>query len=294
MQRVKYTNPRGESVIFGLAPPFVFNHIRGTGAMEAEFLLSTPASIDGETIHDVRIKPRTITLTIHIEGGDREDLYTKRQQLMALLNPMQHKGGKLGKLEYANDRFPSGVWIPAVVKKGPSPAEQVVDFHPNLPIVFECPDPLWRSHQLTTQRVAYLDDGFEFPLEMDSNSGFQFGAIGHESDIYNEGDSPAPLILTIIGPAREPGLRLLPSGEFIRVKRDLAVDDILTIDTTPGHRSATIVRANGSSESAMGYIDLATTWIQLQPGLNKAQFFAGDESRPGTISTSHYDRYGGV
>ena len=67
MQRVKYTNPKGESVVFGLAPPFPFNYIRGTGAMQADIISSSPAMADGEEILDVRIKPRTISLVIHVE-----------------------------------------------------------------------------------------------------------------------------------------------------------------------------------------------------------------------------------
>lgn len=293
MQRVKFTNPRGEEVIIGLAPPYVFNKITGEGAMEADLIASTPAAIDGETLHGMQFKPRDVTVTLHVEGQDRKDLYYQRQRLNALLTQQLYAGGDLGRLEYTNDNLT--VWVPAAVKKGPQASTRTAEFLTNIPITFRCPDPLWRAATPSVHRIAFMEGGLEFPLVIDNVTGFKFGITGYEAKIYNPGDWPAPIKLEIAGPALMPGIVKVSTGEYIRVKRQLYAGDVLTLDTTPGHRVAEIERANGVTESAFGYVDLTSTWsLSLTPGDNAMQYFGADDSRPATIILTSYGRYGGV
>ncbi|MBS6510086.1 MAG: phage tail family protein [Clostridiales bacterium] len=292
MQKIRYVNPHGKEVILEKGPPFVLEKVTGTGAEDATLLTSEPAFVDGKYFHGLYMGDREITASVHIYGKDRKALYENRQKLMALLSPGQFKEGKMGILEYQNDYIK--VWIPAIVKKGPQPVNRQGLYHTSVQIVFYCPDSDWRGMSQQAARIAYVDGGMEFPLEIDHESGVRFGARGYAGSIYNFGDKPTPVEVTITGPAVNPEVRKVATGEYIRVKRELFAGDVLSIQTDPQQMQVTITRASGSVEKAMGYLDATSTFLQLEPGENKLQYFSEDDSTASEIIVRAYDRYGGV
>ncbi len=292
MQKIKYTTPQGKEVVLEKGPPFVLEKVTGTGVEDATLILSEPAFIDGKVFQGLYMGDREVTATVHIYGKDRKTLYENRQKLMALLSPVLSKDGKMGILEYQNDYIK--VWIPAIVKKGPQPTTRTGSYHTSIQIVFYCPDPLWRGMNQQAARIAYVDGGMEFPLEIDNESGVRFGARGYMGSIYNLGDRLAPAEVLITGPAINPEIRKTTTGEYIRVKRELYSGDTLTINTNPYELQVTITRANGETEGAFGYLDLTSTFFQLEPGENKLQYFSEDDSTASEIIVRAYDRYGGV
>lgn len=289
MQAVKYINPWDRAVTFEASPPFIFEKITGTGAEDAQLMTSEPAGHDGKAFSGMYLGDREITVYVHIKGASREELYANRQALMSLLNPTLHRDGALGRLEYANDH--GTWWIPAVVKRGPQGATREGHYHPSEQLVFSCPDPYWRDMTPEHARMAYLGGGMRFPIRFGA---VRFGARGYKATMYNRGDCPAPVSVEITGPSTEPQIIKVRTGEYIRVKRPLYEGDVLLIDTTPGSRSVTIRRAGGGVETAMGYMDLSSTWFQLDPGDNQLQYQSGDDSQTSVIVVSSYARYGGV
>lgn len=292
MQKIRYVNPQGKEVVLEKGPPFVLEKVTGTGTEDAVLITSEPAFVDGKSFHGLYIGDREITANVHIYGENRKVLYKNRQKLMALLSPGQSKEGKMGRLEYQNDYIK--VWIPAIVKRGPQPSTRTGEYHTSIQIVFYCPDPLWRGMSQQAARIAYVDGGMNFPLSIDNEKGVRFGARGYTGSIYNFGDSPAPVEVSISGPAVNPEVRKVTTGEYIRVKRELFAGDILSINTDPHGMQVTINRASGSVEKAMGYLDATSTFLQLEPGENKLQYFSEDDSTASEIIVRAYDRYGGV
>lgn len=292
MQKVKFINPNGGEVEIGLSPPYIFEKISGIGAEDASLVTTDPAMLNGSAFHGLYIKDREITVTIHINGRTRAEMYENRQKLISLLSSSRSENGAVGRLEYSNDYLT--VWIPAIVMRGPQSTERVGNYNKSVQIIFFCPDPLFRAMNPLINKIAYMGSGFEFPIEIDSVTGVQFGSQGFETPMFNEGDSAAPLRITITGPSSLPKILNVSTGEYIAINRELYAGDVLTIDTQPGARSVKIKRSQGTTEDAFGYIDLTSTFFLLSPGLNKIRYVTGDASTTATILLESYARYGGV
>ena len=292
MQQLVFENPLGQRVVFGLERPYVLEKVSGVGAEDANMLTSEAAFVDGKSFAGLYLGDREVTATVHIHGENPRALYENRQKLMALLSSGQSREGKMGRLEYQNDYI--HVWIPAVVKKGPQPGSRKGGYFTSVQIVFYCPDPAFRGTAQQIGKIAYVDGGMYFPLNIDSKEGVRFGARGYSGVLYNEGDSPAPVEVAITGPAVNPEVRKIATGEYIRVKRQLYEGDTLTIRTDPFDTDVSITRASGAVEQAFGYIDLTSTFFQLDPGENKLQYFSEDDNTGSRIIVTSYSRYGGV
>lgn len=288
MQSVRYINPNGEEAVIKNEPPFIFDSISGNGVGDVQPVTSEPVDLDGEPLEDLYIGPREVTVKFSVYGKTPYDLYANRQKLLALLNPVLNKHGTLGRLEYTNDL--GTVWIPASVKKGPSEFTKTRQYFTSLSYVFYCPSPFWRGTTYNRVRLAYLGGGMKFPLQMGA---IKFGSRGYQDSLWNLGDSPSALEIDITGPATQPEIVKVKTGEYIRVKRQLEEGDILHIDTTPGSPSVTIQRAIGLIEKAIGYLDLTSDLFQCDPGENVLQFISGDDGQTCMVTAATLPWYGG-
>lgn len=290
MQKIRYINPLGKEVVFSKSPPFILERVSGTGVPEVQLLTDEPVGQHGKSFYGLYALDREISVSIHIEGSPIKELYKRREELCALLNPIYHEDGALGRLEYTND-FGTW-WIPVAVKRGPQDFNRTGIFFKSIPLLFYAPDCLWRDMHTEYASMAYLGGGLRFPVRFGA---VRFGARGYKASIYNTGDSPSPLVIDITGPSTQPEIRKVSTGEYMRVGRQLYEGDILHIDMTPGHRNVTIQRAGGAVESGFGYIDISIKkWFLLDPGDNELEYLSGDDSQASTIILSTVGRFGGV
>ena len=291
MQQIIYTNPLGKSVVFKRAPPYVFENLRGVSSVEAQPITTESAGQDGKTFHQLTLSDREISLTAHVEGINIPDMYRRRQELCAVMNSALHRNGSMGMIEYINDD--GSYIIPAIVKLGPDPNDRKNRFN-HISLRWYCPNPYFRSKDPVVVRLAYLGSGFKFPLVIPEDEGVQFGLIGYHAAAILGGDSETPVEIRITGPAYNPKIINVLTGEFIRVKRTLVFGDELNISTGKGEKRVKITRANGVVEDAFGYIDLASTFFQLSPGENPLEYETEDNTTKSTITITAYARFGGV
>ena len=278
---------------FDTTPPFIFEKITGTGAVDVQSLTAEAAGQDGTTFHGCYLADREITVTMHVRGRSQKEMYQHRQTLLTLLSPGLNASGELGRLEYQNDA--GRWWIPAYVRKGPASFTRVANYQKSIPITFNCPDPYWRAMQPVGDIMAFSTGGLEFPLEIDQSQRVQFGSSGYQATLINQGDSPASVLITIYGPAVQPAVTKVLTSETIRVKRALAAEDTLTINTAHGAaRQVLITRGNNTEESAFGYLDLSSVFFQLDPGENPLEYSSGDDGQTARVVLLSYPRYGGV
>ncbi|MGE5494620.1 MAG: phage distal tail protein [Burkholderiales bacterium] len=291
MQNVWYINPKFKELVISNNPPFLLEKISGIGHEDAQLMTSDPAELDGTSFNGLYFGPREITVTMHIKGNTRAQMYENKMKLQALLNPALNRDGALGRLEYTNDY--GSWWIPAVVKRGPQGLNRVANYFKSEQIVFYCPNPYFRGFTYNRAKMAYLGGGLRFPVRFGA---VRFGAHSYKASIYNFGDSPSHLELDIIGPAVRPEIVKLSTGEFIRLRqeKELFEGDILHIDTTPGKPRVTIQRADGEVEDAIGYIDLSSQFFLLEPGENQQQYLSADDSQTTIIIMATLPWFGGL
>jgi len=298
MQRVRYINPRyGEVEIRpDTDGPFIFESISGIHAADTALRVTYPAGMDGSMYHGLTVSDREITLTMHIKGVDREDMYRHRERLIKVLSSSYSARGRQGQLWYENNH--GRWWIPAVVSQGPIVMGARKGNYQTVQIVFYCPDPDFRMPFPVRVRQAYITGGFKFPLIIPHKDepmpGIMFGSRGYRAILDITGDRPTPIEITITGPATEPKVTNEKTGEYIAVNQPLLEGDTLTINTEQGNKRAVIVDSADVETNAMGWIDPASTWFQLQPGENEIEYTSGDDTTTATSVITAWPRLSGV
>lgn len=271
--------------------PYVFEKISGHGAADVQIIKFDPAGVNGTSFGGLYVEEREITMIISIKGATRQQMYENKQSLISILSPLLSEKGALGRFEYTNDV--GTWWIPAAVKRGPQGLLRAGNYLKSEQIVFHCPNPFWRGTTYDRAQMAYLGGGMRFPLRLGQ---VRFGSRGYQTSIWSRGNSPSPLEVEIRGPAIQPEIVKVSSGEYIRLRqtKPLYEDDVLRIDTTPGLPSVTIQRAGGEIEDAIGYIDLTSTFFLLDPGENRLRYVSGDDSQTTQVYLATLPWFGGV
>jgi Phage tail protein len=284
MQRIIYTNARGQSVELKSSAPFLLQSIDGLGDVDADIQTQKAPFQDGSTYIDSVLQERAISLEIAILTAGKPALLQQRQFLASVFNP---KLGP-GKLRYENDEtireieavpdgvpaFPSGQG-----NRGPKFQKALVNLL--------CPEPFWLDEFSTSEKMSYILGGLSFPLRL----GTSFAQRGYKKVLYNKGDVPTPVTIEFYGPATNPVVWNRTIGEFIRVSRTLAETDKLVITTDFGKKSVTIENANGSKTNVFNWIDLESTFWQLVPGDNIIEYGSDSDATKSRVIVSYKNRY---
>ncbi|KXA13728.1 phage distal tail protein, partial [Clostridium perfringens] len=114
-----------------------------------------------------------------------------------------------------------------------------------------------------------------------------------QKNVYNDGHIETPVEIIFKGPALNPSITNSTTGEFIKVDRELTTDDILYIKTNFGEKKVEIER-NGIRENAFHYIDLDSTFFNLELGDNLIEYRTENDLEPQSVEIRYRNRYIGV
>lgn len=279
MQRVTFTNSRGQSIELSNRAPFLLSKIEGLGDVDADTQMQKAPFQDGATYTDSVLQERPITLEIGIIGDNPQDVQAKRSFFASVFNP------KLGEglLIYEND---SGIREIKAVADGvpafPSGSENRGNTFQRSLINLICPDPYWKSPQVTEEPMAAFVPLFEFPFDDE----FEVGSQGDKRTFINDGDSPTPVLIRFRGPAVNPEIRNNTTGEIIRVNRTLGPGDELVINTAEGEKS---VEING--EDVFSWIDLDSDFWKLAIGENEIEYRADSGQAEATLTIEWQEKF---
>lgn len=289
MQRIVYVPP-GKSlqdtdycVVFELAPPYIIGSVSGTGGADNTIISNSVPGLDGVYVQGIRTESRVITCFIHVDGRDRKDMYDKRFTLIQRLAASDTPG----MLYYYNDY--TTMRIAAIPQSSPNFTDRIKNYN-RADISFYCPSPYWESLIDKSGYMAYTDAGFEFPFEFD----ISFAALSNETVLLNSGSVPAPLEITIHGPASNPVIINDTTGDKIGLSKELQTGETLVINTKRGNKSVVIHHTDGSIEDAFQYIDPSTEFFSLQPGENRLLYQSDNESEQTQIYIKYRELYVGV
>ena len=111
-------------------------------------------------------------------------------------------------------------------------------------------------------------------LEFDATFDLIFGDVAEGGAIYanNEGNWPADLLIRIDGPATNPRVENVTTGETLEMDFTLEAGDYLVFDT-----AERTVLLNGTA-SRYSYLTNDSSWFRLQPGSNEISFRATTSS----------------
>lgn len=283
MHRITITNSRGESLVLGNSNHILTN-IDGVGTPEVDTAMQRGHLQDGRTYLGSTFDARQIALTAILQAKSEEELWKMRQWAMRVLDP---KLGE-GKLLYEYD---GGTKVITVVSEGAQfPPKSKLTGQQNLEVDLICPNPYFNDIEDGGEPLAAWLGGLKFPLRFPT----RFAERGRDRMINNDGHVATPVIIEFNGPAVNPVVTNATTGEFIKVRRNLAAGDRLVINTTWGKKSVTIHYADGSTSNGFNYIDPETTFWQLVVGENVIRYTADDGGNQAVLKITWNRRYIGI
>ncbi|WP_017728488.1 phage tail family protein [Halalkalibacterium ligniniphilum] len=284
MERITFINSRGDQISFTNSV-YKLITIEGFGDVVADIQTEKSPSQDGGTFIDAVLEERPISLELKIKGADYNEVVRNRNRMSSVMNP---KLG-LGKLKVETDEITKYIdCIADSVPYYPSGSRnRGVNWQRAL-VSLRCPDPYWKSDDITEQPT--FEPLFQFPFEGE----FEMGIQRDERIIINEGDAPAPLRIEFYGPAANPIITNVTTGEFIKVNRTLGEGEYMRIDTTDGRKSVEFVAPDGSVTNVFGWIDLDSTFFKLVMGENHIVYSADSDIQGAIVNISYRKLYAGV
>lgn len=282
---MEYTSSNGQTIeLYGA--PFHLYFFEGIGDVEANIQMQKSPYQDGSTPVDATLNERHIAIELKIRGKNEEDLANKKRQLSSAFNPKSGLG--LLRCQSTIDNVKEIYAMSENIPFYPDgPTNRGKDFQKAL-INLIAPNPYWQDIYPTNIKLEDFVSNFRFPFHFP----VKFATRGDSRDIINNGDVPTSVQVTFSGEAVNPKITNLTTGEFIKVNRSIPDGYKLIIDTSFGNKRVDIVAPDGVKTNAFHYIDLDSTFFQLDVGENKLTFIT--EGGQPDVYVEYRNRYLGV
>lgn len=262
MQRITYTNERGDRIVIGNTKPYLLQLITGTGSADIDVQLQKSPFQDGHTHIDSLLEMRSLSIHLAIMDSKQEGLYERREKISSVFNPKLE-----GILVYENDFTTKELSV--FVDRGPTfPKREGANVQECM-ISLLAPSPFWLDETIEGEEMSDIIGGLSFLLEIDEE-GVEFETDGNNRAIItNQGDVPTPVSIIFQGPANKPRIDNESTGQFIEVNQELFEGDELIINTEFGRKK---VEING--ESAWNAINIESEFWNLEVGENDISYTA--------------------
>ncbi|QKS71656.1 phage tail family protein [Paenalkalicoccus suaedae] len=281
METITYRNSQGAVIDF-TGPIYRLIAIDGLGGVDADVQTESAPFLDGSVLLDVLLQERDIALTLRVKGSSYRDIVANRNRLGAIMNP---KLG-LGTLRVQKDDYVREIaCVSSAVPMFASGLSNQNQSFQSAIVNLLAPDPYFNSENIEEQPAIL--PLFEFPFEGEVEMGEQ----QERRIINNDSDAPAPVMIEFFGPAVNPTITNLTTGEFIRVRRTLEEGDELYIDTNPNTREVSLILSDGTREDVTAWIDLASTFFSLGIGENDIEYSADDGIDMAVVNIFYKKRY---
>ncbi|WP_459883502.1 phage tail family protein [Clostridium novyi] len=261
-EKLIYKNEKGQSIEFSVFSPFFIEKVDGLDGLRNTIYTSKSMGQDGVSYVASTIEARDIT----INGAIVKDKEFNREKLIAILNPKLD-----GKLIYINKDIKK--YINCRIEQSPVITRNAT---PRFLIQFYCLNPFWQEEEIKTDIALWKGD-FHFPLVIPKTTGI---IMGHREpslivNIKNNGNVTCGMRIEFRARATllNPSLFNINTREFIKINKEMKVGEVLTVNTNFGNKKI-ISNVNGITENAINYIDLNSTFLQLDVGDNVFRYNA--------------------
>ena len=256
VEKLTYLNEKRQSIEFSVRSPFFCSEISGIDGIKNNIYTSKGAGQDGVTVTGDSLDIRNIV----VQGTVRGDTERNRLVLLSILNPKLKS-----KLIYVN----AGVekYIDCMIEKAPTITKEK---WPKYLVSFFCANPYWQDTTEAKAEIALWVGSFEFPLEL-VTGGIE---MGHREpslivNTFNGGDVECGMRVELkaLATLTNPSILNVNTQEFIKINKTMVAGEILTVTTYFGDKKVEST-LNGVTTNAFNFIDLGSTFLQLDIGDN--------------------------
>ena len=259
MIKLELISPKGDILQLINNESFVLTEASGITQASASISSTTVASQDGDNINNIQGQPRPIEL--YIRPLPDLDVETVKRYILRYIKPkLKHKlkmthNGRVTVIEGVVETIDMPRFTSEVIMQ----------------ISLYCAQPYWEDLDYVIQTISTILDRHYFPIDKDGLAFPVEGVVMGEYDVNrtkifnNDGDVSVGMEISIIAIDDVSNPILYNSnGEYIGINYTLFANDIVTINTSKGHKE---VLLNGRI-NLLDKIKPNSTWLQLEVGEN--------------------------
>lgn len=255
------------------------------GKVPASFNKNKAIGQHGYTLQSTTLEDREVNIEATIIANDKVERDTMKREIDDILNP-------LDSLLIKYDDSGISKEIECSIEETPDYSTEFKtnnDYFLGFKISFECFKPFWVDQKQTVLNIETWQDGFEFEFEL-LPVGIEFAKRGpNEILINNDGNIEAPLEIYFKGPALNPQITF-NDKKFIKVNKSLAENEILYINTSYDNKRVQIFKGE-LIEQAYHYIDIESSFFDLQSGTNKISYSTEGDYLPQEVIMKYKRNY---
>lgn len=293
MEKLTFINSLGESVTMTDSPPFVLTSVQGLGAVQTNIQTQKSPYQDGVTYLGNTLEPRSVSMELSITSNNEFEMSTLRQRLLRVFNPKLGIGTLV--YEFGNTQKK----LSAIAEVAPTFLDGG-DFKETLQpalIQLYSPNPFWHSMENKREEIAVWKPAFEFVLEIPIDEGIEMGYREPSlvANIENNGNVPCGMKIEFKANAtvEKPSLFNMNTREFMKVNRTMHKGEVLVV-TTHYQNKKILLYKQGQVTNALNWIDLDSTFMQLEVGDNLFRYDAEEGLDNLEVTITYTPQYVGV
>lgn len=289
----------GRTLTMGPGSDLDITKVSGLESSDISLSTSDNALVDGVTVGGKKIKARSI----HIEAAfrDLKNNPENRARVIKFFNPKYTGKALITNMGVSrNIEYELEGWSFKAQTRLTDRLKIVVDLL--------CPDPYMMNTDNFGKNMAAYTPLFAFPWRVTSRkvsglpapySGMALGGMAaayrtlhQEVALANDGDVPTGVIVKFVatrGPVKNPRVAKVGTPNFMRVKVDMAMGDVLVVDTNERHQ---IVELNGVN--CYQKVDRASNPFLLDVGENYLEYAADENYVNLDVNLYYTPKYLGV
>lgn len=286
MAKLIYTNERGGSIELGQSAPFFVTDIDGFSNVDNIINSYQSVGQDGETETNNNLASRHLVIQGQYYYLNKQD---GRNKLIKVFNPKLK-----GTLRYIN----GGVIKEIKCRPEKTPVISTNNRTSTVPYVINlyAPNPYWQDLTTKKTEIAIWQGSFEFPLEI-IEEGIEMGyrELSLIVNVFNGGDVPCGMKIQFkaLATVDNPSLFSLNNQEYFKINKAMEAGEIITV-TTHFQNKKVELNKNGVVSNAFNWIDLASSFLQLEVGDNLLKYDADEGIDNLEVSIWYTPQYLGV
>lgn len=275
MERFKFKNAYGASVVIDYDGPNVLTGYEGLGVVEVVPRTVAGTQQIGYTLESVALGARIITITYLVEASNLVSAYANRAAISAAFNPLAGEGV----LTYENDAVKRSITCSVTAPPDPIERNGVLNEYS---VQLTAQNPLFYDPIETARLVQDFVGGLRFPIRF--NPTIHFARRGDALSPVIIGDVPSPIRVEFRGGCTNPHITNVTTGEQLKIGNadeiiTLQDDERLVVCTEYGNKTASLIRADGEIVTVDDYVDDDSTFFSLPIGQSRITF-AADAGSP--------------
>lgn len=292
MEKITFVNSAGQTIELGNNAPYILTKIEGLGVVNTNIYSQKSPYQDGVTYLGNTLDTRSISIEVTIIAESEEEMNRYRHELLQVFNPKLGQGTLL--YESGNIKRQ----IKAVSELTPV-FPHAGDFRETMQqalMQLYCPNPFFMDTIESKEEVAIWRPAFEFPLEI-VEEGIEIGYREPSLivNIHNEGDVACGMKIQFkaLATVVNPSLFNVNTREYFKINRVMEAGEIITVTTHFQNKRVELYK-NGVTSNAFNWIDLESTFLQLEVGDNLFRYDADEGIENLEVSIYYTPQYLGV